>query len=614
MSLKKQLLIFLAACLVFAALYAVLCALIDPFGVFGDVIFDYYEYNMTENPRVAKIAYIDRHHDEYDSYIFGCSKASSYPTEELNEYLGASFYNMFTYGSDLADAEKMALYVLDNYEVKNLVLEISPEAAYTYDAEEDSYKNNLHCKVDERVNPLLFYGKYLFLSPVYLKDKLSSYFNQSYLPDKTRVFSAETGAYNKVLRDSAPISDLESYLENASGAEFDMNYKRPLAYIDEAAESVASIKKKCDEKGVNLIMIGSPMYDAEWNCYEKEEVGLFLEKLTEISDFYCFWGYNTFSHDARYFYDAYHFRNCVGSAVLASVFGGDGYVPDAFGYLLTHENFSSALDEMYDSGRGTDEVLSLKVPILMYHALTNDPSEASDTVITAEKFEEQIAALAEAGYTAVFYSDLCDYVYGGANLPDNPILITFDDGYESNLTIAMPILEKYGMCATVAVIGVSEGKDTYKDTGVPIIPHFSLDAAKEAYDSGIMDFQSHTYDMHRSETLDAEYREGVLQTEKESEKEYIAALREDFGTSKSELEAGIGNKVFVMTYPYGKYSELTEVIMMQSGAKVSVTVSEHINEISKGLPQSLRALGRLNMDDNVSGSALLRRLADLIYG
>ena len=40
----------------------------------------------------------------------------------------------------------------------------------------------------------------------------------------------------------------------------------------------------------------------------------------------------------------------------------------------------------------------------------------------------------------------------GAELPENPIMITFDDGYEDNYQNAYPILKKYGFTGTIFVI------------------------------------------------------------------------------------------------------------------------------------------------------------------
>lgn len=98
--------IALSAVLSCLALFAFNMA-IDPFGVFGDRLIDFYAYNMNNNPRVAKIAYLDRHHEKYDSYVVGGSKSSSLSPDLLNQYFeGASFYNMMMYGGDFFDYEK----------------------------------------------------------------------------------------------------------------------------------------------------------------------------------------------------------------------------------------------------------------------------------------------------------------------------------------------------------------------------------------------------------------------------------------------------------------------------------------------------------------------------
>jgi len=81
--------------------------ILDPFGVFGDKFLNFYAYNMNNNPRVAKIAYLETHHEAYNSYIIGGSKSSSLSPTLLNNYFeGSSFYNMLMYGGDFYDYEK----------------------------------------------------------------------------------------------------------------------------------------------------------------------------------------------------------------------------------------------------------------------------------------------------------------------------------------------------------------------------------------------------------------------------------------------------------------------------------------------------------------------------
>ena len=65
MTSKKWCIMFISSVILTCFLYAMFNILIDPFGVFGDKIYDWYSYNMTNNPRVAKTVYLDEHYEEY---------------------------------------------------------------------------------------------------------------------------------------------------------------------------------------------------------------------------------------------------------------------------------------------------------------------------------------------------------------------------------------------------------------------------------------------------------------------------------------------------------------------------------------------------------------------
>ncbi len=611
MNIKRWLALFLGAAILAAALYAAFNMAVDPFGVFGEKLLDYGEYSMTENPRVAKMAYLEKNHEKYDSYIVGCSKTSSYPTELLNAYTGGSFFNLFAYGGDMADEEKMATYVIENYSPKNIVVALGPEAAYKYDFESDSLKDNLFWKVEDS-SAFRFYLKYAFLHPSYSAQKLISYFDRSYLPSADAVFNTESGAYDKTVRDSVPIGSLADY-DTVESSAFEITHSRPLDYIDECVASVKRIKQLCDERGVNFMLIASPMYAAEQACYSDSDMTRLMTALAEVSDFWDFWGYNELGSDRRYFYDGYHFRNCVGKMALAYIFGdSDVYVPEDFGHYTTAENVSERITEALTRTETDSASYTCRVPILMYHHFVEDGGDTS-SALSASSFEEQLKTLSEAGFTAVTYDELISYVELGEALPEKPVVISIDDGYESNLTIAAPLLEKYGMCAVISVIGVSDGKTTYKDTGEAMTPHFSLTAPELlAYiERGVLDIQSHSYDMHMVPSRDGEdCRVGVLPLEGESEKDYISTLSEDYTHSAEQILAATGKSPCVFTYPEGKYTSLSETVLHSLGVKATVTTESGVSELVRGIPQSLYLLKRLNIYEGVTGEAILTAIEE----
>ncbi len=598
--------IFAASAAVSAALLAGFNVAVDPFGVFGDKIFDWYAYDMTQNPRIAKIAYLDEHHGEYDSYIIGSSKTSSYSVEKLNEYTGARFYNMIMYGGDMYDAQKTAEYVINNYEVKNIILNIGIEEMYSYDYEDDDTKGNLHTKV-EGESELLFYLKYAFLNPQYSLDKLEAYFERGYLPTADDVFIPEKGVYNKTVRDAESITGEAEFFENNPEFYLYREDGRKGEAIDKAVESVRAVKELCESRGIDFKLIASPLYDTEIEDYDYNDLCTYWQKLAEVTDIYDFTGYSPVSMDARYFYDDAHFRNSVGDMALAWIYGDTGvYIPDGFGHSTTRDNAYEYAKTVFarPSERTDVNTYSKKIPVLMYHDI-GDEEPDNGMVITPELFEEQLAALRNAGYESVSFAELEEYVNGTGTLPERCVVITFDDGYLSNYEYAYPILRKYGFKATVFAVGVTSGAETYKDTGAAIRPHFDWAQAKEMYDSGYVDIQSHTFDMHRVEGLDAEYRDGASKLDGESDAEFAEIFKADLEKSRSDIESAVGNDVFALSFPKGIHSVLTDVCAREAGFDVTVTTEEGVNDVVRGLPQSLRGLKRIGMYPNITGEKLL---------
>ena len=250
------------------------------------------------------------------------------------------------------------------------------------------------------------------------------------------------------------------------------------------------------------------------------------------------------------------------------------------------------------------------LPVLMYHHFDED-TQGSKMIVSPERFSEQMQALADAGYTAVTPEQIVDYVDNGTPLPEKPVWISMDDGYESNLTYAAPVLAENGLCATIYCIGVSVGKSTYKNLGVPIIPHFSYETAKKWVDAGVINVQSHTYDMHNVSTLDvADYRRGVLPRADESLDGYMAAFRADFQKSNAAIRAAFGYDSLAFAYPYGLHNAVTEGMLQTLGVRLTVTIREGINTLTQGDPACLYSMTRFNITDDVTGAQLLDKIAE----
>lgn len=241
---------------------------------------------------------------------------------------------------------------------------------------------------------------------------------------------------------------------------------------------------------------------------------------------------------------------------------------------------------------------SCELPVLLYHHIVEDStasSELSGSAIYREQFEQEMAYLADHGFETVSFQQMIDYVEEGIPLPSNPVCITFDDGYLSNYEIAFPILKKYGMKATIFVIGATVGnKQYYKDTQFPITPHFDYKQAREMSDTGLISIQTHTYDMHQR----AEYESGplirknILRLKNESEKKYAGILEADFNRAKTEIEEAVQKPVEVLAYPGGSSDELSEQLLASFGVKATLSIHPGKAELVCGQSSSLQNMNR----------------------
>ena len=610
MNAKKWVLTFLLLALVLALGLAAFNYVTDPFAAFGDKFLNWFSYDETNNPRVAKISYLEQHHDEYDSYILGCSSTSSLQVSDFNKLYDANFYNLIMYGADMRDCEKIADYLIEHYEVKHLVLNVYLDNGFTYDDETDRLTRNLHYLTDPDTSALSFYTRYLFCDPRYGFAKLKNLRNDRLLPQSFDVFNEVTGEYDKRVRDVEPIGSMDTYLEAYPVfADYPKTGDFVLGQTENCMKSVAAIKERCEAADVELVVVAAPVYIDYFQNFQAEDVANFYASLAKVTDFWDF-SCSSVSCEPRYFYDATHFRNAVGSMIAARIAGDDSvYIPDDFGTYVTADTPSSYFSEVLQATALPDEAVSRDVPVLMWHNLAEESS--GDMTISVDTFRAQIEALHEAGFKTVSLQQLYDYVHFGTELPEKPIVLTFDDGYFSNYEYAYPILREYGMQATIFAIGVSVGKDTYKDTDHAMTPHFGADEAREMVDSGLISVQSHTFDMHQwppFEDGNAQVRETLLPFDGEADADYEAAVEADFAESRELLESITGQPVNALAFPEGAYVTLTQDALRNAGAELTFTTVRAVNTVVKGLPQSLCAMPRFGMTESTDMTALVAEL------
>lgn len=181
---------------------------------------------------------------------------------------------------------------------------------------------------------------------------------------------------------------------------------------------------------------------------------------------------------------------------------------------------------------------TLKVPILMYHYISEPPDDAdkyrTDLSISPDDFREQMAYLADNGFEAVDLYDLSLAITGKRDLPEKPVILTFDDGYRDNYENAFPILQEHGLSGTFFIVTqpIDDGNAVY----------MNWDMVEEMADAGMR------IEPHSKTHADLSQRD----------REYI--IFEALG-SQETIAAHTGQTPRFFCYPGGRYDETTiEVI------------------------------------------------------
>ena len=244
------------------------------------------------------------------------------------------------------------------------------------------------------------------------------------------------------------------------------------------------------------------------------------------------------------------------------------------------------------------EPAAVTLPILMYHDV-KEAKPGKDS-ITPYELESDLRYLQDVGYTTVTMSQVIAFVYGGAPLPEKPIVLSFDDGLLSVYTTVGPLLEKYGAKIVLSAIGRSADEFSALPSGNPRYAHATWSQLRELQEKGLAEIQNHSYDLHR----DAGGMLGCAQKSGESGADYALRLTEDLTKMQDRVREELGAVPNTFAYPYGKYCDLSEGILREAGFHASLTCDFGMNLLTRD-PDCLMGMKRICRSHGADLSALL---------
>ena len=116
-----------------------------------------------------------------------------------------------------------------------------------------------------------------------------------------------------------------------------------------------------------------------------------------------------------------------------------------------------------------------KLSVFYFHRVLEKPDPLLPYEPDARMFDRMLGWIGSQ-FRVLDPLEACDRLYGGT-LPSRPALITFDDGYRDNYTVALPILQRHGVKAAFFVAtGFLNGGMMFNDRVIEAVRNASADS------------------------------------------------------------------------------------------------------------------------------------------
>jgi len=205
------------------------------------------------------------------------------------------------------------------------------------------------------------------------------------------------------------------------------------------------------------------------------------------------------------------------------------------------------------------------VAILMYHYISINPRWPLDIIrtrlsVTPRAFAAQLNYLRQTGYTTITLDDLVHALRDDVALPERPIILTFDDGYQDFYDNAYPLLRRFNDRATIYIITGKVGHAGY----------MTWDELRKLAKSPLITIGAHTRTHPDLRALTAQRSWNELEG------------------SKADLEGELGRPVRHFAYPSGEYNQTVLDQVAELGFATAVTTREGLSETRNQLLTLMR--------------------------
>ena len=209
------------------------------------------------------------------------------------------------------------------------------------------------------------------------------------------------------------------------------------------------------------------------------------------------------------------------------------------------------------------------IPVLMYHHVT--PHRGDTVTVRPEVFAGQMQYLHDAGYRTLSLAELLGHVSGTKPVREKAVVVTFDDGWLDNYRFAYPVLQQYGIKATIFVVTGRSNAASLTGSQMPdIFPRHGeakrlIEAGaagsvvldwpliRRMDQEGLVEFYSHTVSHRKCAELDED------------------SLRSELLDSKSVMERELAKPCPYLCWPYGSCNDAAVALAEDAGYRAIFT-------------------------------------------
>ncbi len=219
---------------------------------------------------------------------------------------------------------------------------------------------------------------------------------------------------------------------------------------------------------------------------------------------------------------------------------------------------------------------SARVPVVTYGDILPQKEDFFD--ITPEELEQQLRLIRDSGLTPISLDQLVAHLRTGIPLPEKPILLTFDDGYESTYKYVYPLLKQYRYPAVFSIYTSTAKKNRGRE-------YVTGDQIREMASNPLV-----TLAVKNSDRLE----DAVALSD--------ARLQSEIVESKRQTESELGIPIRYFTYTEGKYDDKVQKFAQAAGYEAGLTTNEL--ERLAGESKNLLAINRISQTKLQSAIAI----------